>query len=49
MKKLLYLLFAITFLGCGSNDDDSPSNNGDYFFEVEFAGVINRVYIIKQI
>ena len=43
MKKLLYLLFAITFLGCGSNDDDSPSNNGDYFFEVEFAGVINRV------
>jgi hypothetical protein len=43
MKKLLYLLFAITLLGCGSNDDDSPSNNGDYFFEVEFAGVINRV------
>ena len=42
MKKLLYLLFAICLIGC-SDDDDSPSNNGDYFFEVEFAGVINRV------
>ena len=25
MKKLLYLLFAITLLGCGSNDDDNSS------------------------
>ena len=42
MKNLLYLFFAITLLGCGS-DDDSPSNNVNYFFEVEFGGVINRV------
>jgi hypothetical protein len=25
MKKLLYLLFAIILLGCGSNDDDNAS------------------------
>ena len=42
MKKLFYLFFAITLLGC-SSDDDSPSNNVNYFFEVEFGEVINRV------
>ena len=45
MKKLLYLLLAITFIGCSSDDNSSSNNqNGvDYFFEVEFGGLINRV------
>lgn len=45
MKKLLYLILSFTFIGC-SSDDNSLSNNQngvDYFFEVEFGGVTNRV------
>ncbi len=41
MKKLIYLFLAILIVACSS--DDSNSNSIDYFFEVEFGGVINRV------
>ena len=40
MKKLLYLLFAITLLGCGSNDDDNVS--AQTFLE-KYDGVMWRV------
>ena len=48
MKKLLYLFLTVLIVACsdedGSNDgDNNNSNNVDYFFEVEFGGVINRV------
>ena len=41
MKKLTYLFLALLIVACSS--DDSNSNSIDYFFEVEFGGVINRV------
>jgi hypothetical protein len=48
MKKLLYIFLTVLIVGCsgedGGNDgDNNNSNNVDYFFEVEFGGVINRV------
>ena len=44
MKKLIYLFLTILIIACGDSDDSSNYlNNGDYFFEVEFCGVINRV------
>ena len=48
MKKLLYLFLTVLIVGCsGENGDNNNtsnnSNNVDYFFEVEFGGVINRV------
>ena len=49
MKKLLYLFLTLLIVGCSgedgnnSNNNSNNSNNVDYFFEVEFGGVINRV------
>ena len=49
MKKLLYLFLTVFIVGCSgedgsnSNNNSNNSNNVDYFFEVEFGGVINRV------
>ena len=50
MKKLTYLFLALIIVGCSgedggnnSNNNSNNSNNVDYFFEVEFGGVINRV------
>jgi|TARA_B110000914_G_scaffold183290_1_gene166221 hypothetical protein len=48
MKKLLYIFLTVLIVGCsGENGDNNNtsnnSNNVDYFFEVEFGGVINRV------
>ena len=49
MKKLLYLFLTVLIVGCSgedsnnSNNNSNNSNNVDYFFEVEFGGVINRV------
>ena len=41
MKKLTYLFLSILIVACSS--DDNSSNSIDYFFEIEFGGVINRV------
>ena len=49
MKKLLYIFLTVLIFGCSgedsnnSNNNSTNSNNIDYFFEVEFGGVINRV------
>ena len=44
MKKLTYLLLALIILACSDdNEGGNNSNSIDYFFEVEFGGVINRV------
>ena len=49
MKKLLYLFLTVLIVGCSgedsnnSNNNSNNSNNVNYFFEVEFGGVINRV------
>jgi hypothetical protein len=49
MKKLLYLFLTVLIVACSgedsnnSNNNSNNSNNVDYFFEVEFCGVINRV------
>ena len=49
MKKLIYLFLTVLVVGCSgedgsnSNNNSNNSNNVDYFFEVEFGGVINRV------
>ena len=48
MKKLLYLFLTVLIVACSgedsnSNNNSNNSNNIDYFFEVEFGGVINRV------
>ena len=50
MKKLLYIFLTVLIVGCSgedggnnSNNNSNNSNNVDYFFEVEFGGVINRV------
>lgn len=49
MKKLLYLFLTVFIVACSgedsnnSNNNSNNSNNVDYFFEVEFGGVINRV------
>ena len=49
MKKLIYLFLTVLIVGCSgedsnnSNNNSNNSNNVDYFFEVEFGGVINRV------
>ena len=51
MKKLIYLFLTVLIVGCSSDDsgnnnsnnNSNNSNNVDYFFEVEFGGVINRV------
>ena len=49
MKKLLYIFLTVLIVACSgedsnnSNNNSNNSNNVDYFFEVEFCGVINRV------
>jgi hypothetical protein len=45
MKKLLYLFLTLLIVACSGEDNNNSnnSNNVDYFFEVEFGGVINRV------
>ena len=49
MKKLLYLFLTVLIVACSgedsnnSNNNSNNSNNVNYFFEVEFGGVINRV------
>ena len=49
MKKLLYIFLTVLIVACSgedsnnSNNNSNNSNNVDYFFEVEFGGVINRV------
>ena len=45
MKKLLYLFLTVLIVACSSEDGNNSnnSNNVDYFFEVEFCGVINRI------
>ena len=45
MKNLLYLFFAITLLGCGSDDDDFSNNpnNNSYFFEIELGGETHEI------
>ena len=45
MKKLLYLFLTVFIVACSGEDNNNSnnSNNVDYFFEVEFGGVINRV------
>ena len=47
MKNLTYLFLALIIVACSdddnSNNNSNNSNNVDYFFEVEFGGVINRV------
>jgi hypothetical protein len=49
MKKLLYLFLTMLIVACSSDDSNNSNNNSnnsnnvDYFFEVEFGGVINRV------
>ena len=49
MKKLLYIFLTVLIVACSSEDSNNSNNNSnnsnnvDYFFEVEFGGVINRV------
>ena len=48
MKKLFYIFLTVLIVGCSGEDSDNNnnsnnSNNVDYFFEVEFGGVLNRV------
>ena len=49
MKKLVYLFLTVLIVACSSDDSNNSNNNSnnsnnvDYFFEVEFCGVINRV------
>jgi hypothetical protein len=47
MKKLIYLFLTVLIVACSGEDGNGNStnntNNGNYFFEVEFGGVINRV------
>ena len=49
MKKLIYLFLTVLIVACSGEDNNNDgnnsnnSNNVDYFFEVEFGGVINRV------
>ena len=46
MKNFIYLFLALLIVACSSDDSGNSSNNSDgvdYFFEVEFGGVINRV------
>ena len=49
MKKLLYLFLTVLIVACSGEDSNNSNNNSnnsynvDYFFEVEFGGVINRV------
>ena len=44
MKKLTYLFLALIIVACSSDDEGGNNSNSiDYFFEVEFGGVINRV------
>ena len=44
MKKLIYLFLTVLIFACSSDASIDSSNNGvDYFFEVEFGGVVNRI------
>tara|TARA_B110000211_G_scaffold61191_1_gene69109 strand:- start:5466 stop:6083 length:618 start_codon:yes stop_codon:yes gene_type:complete len=47
MKKGIYLFLTVLIVACGNSDDSGNSSNNldgvDYFFEVEFGGVVNRV------
>ena len=43
MKKLTYLFLALLIVACSDDEGGNNSNSIDYFFEVEFGGVINRV------
>ena len=43
--KILLILFALFIFACSSDDssDTNNSNGVDYFFEVEFGGIVNSV------
>ena len=43
MKKLIYLFLGLLIFACSSDDSSGNSDGVDYFFEVEFGDVINRV------
>ena len=43
MKKLLFILFAITLLGCGSDDDDNATAEyNSYAEELEDNAYVDR-------
>jgi major membrane immunogen (membrane-anchored lipoprotein) len=42
MKKLL-LLSALLIFACSSDSSDNNISDGQYFFEIEFAGQTHRV------
>ena len=43
MKKFIYLFLALIIVACSSDDSSGNSDGVDYFFEVEFGAVVNRV------
>ena len=43
MKKIIYLFLGLLIFACSSDDSSGNSDGVDYFFEVEFGGIINRV------
>ena len=47
MKKGIYIFLTVLIVACGNSDDSGNSSNNldgvDYFFVVEFGGVVNRV------
>ena len=43
MKKIIYLFLGLLIFACSSDDSSGNSDGVDYFFEVEFGAVVNRV------
>ena len=43
MKKLLYLLLAITLTSCGGDNDENSLSNGTYSFEIELCGLTHSI------
>ena len=43
MKKIIYLFLGLLIFACSSDDSSGNSDGVDYFFEVEFGAVFNRV------